>query len=116
MRVLSLDRFCESTDDSYWNYPVLVSVGPLTVRWYGLMYAVGIMVGLLVAWPYAKAKGITAAQMERVLWWAIPAGLVGARLYYVLQQPLPPYLEQPWRIMAFGKAAWLFTAPSSPLS
>ena len=45
--------------------PILFSVGPLTVRWYGLMYVVGITIGLLVAWRYAKSKGITAQQLER---------------------------------------------------
>src|ERR1035437_5654480 len=88
--------------------PVIFSFGPFSVRWYGLMYAVGIIVGLLVVWPYAKSKGITAAQMERVLWWAVPAGLVGARLYFLLQQPLLPYLEQPWRIMAFWEGGMAF--------
>ena len=89
--------------------PVLFSFGPFSVRWYGLMYAVGIITALLVVWPYAKAKGITPAQMERMLWWAIPAGLVGARLYFVLQQrPLLPYLQEPWRILAFWEGGMAF--------
>ena len=81
--------------------PVVVSIGPLSVRWYGLMYVVGIVVGLLVAWPYARSKGFNQSQLEKVVYWSVPAGLVGARLYYVLQQPLGPYLSEPWRILAF---------------
>ena len=72
--------------------PVVFSLGPLSVRWYGLMYIVGIVVGLLVAWKYAKSKGITGNQLEKIVWWAVPVGFVGARLYYVLQQPLGQYL------------------------
>jgi phosphatidylglycerol---prolipoprotein diacylglyceryl transferase len=88
--------------------PVIFSLGPLEVRWYGLMYVVGITIGLLVAWPYAKSKGITRTQMENIVIWAVPAGLVGARLYYVLQQPLGPYFSQPWRIIAVWEGGMAF--------
>jgi phosphatidylglycerol:prolipoprotein diacylglycerol transferase len=88
--------------------PVAFHIGALAVRWYGLMYVVGIIVGLLVAWPYARSKGFTWTQIEEVLPWAIVAGLVGARLYYVVQQPLGPYLSQPWRILAFWEGGMAF--------
>ncbi len=88
--------------------PVLLSVGPFTIRWYGLMYAVGIAVGLLVAWPYARWRGIENAVLEKIVAWSIPAGLVGARLYFVLQQPLGPYLSEPWRILAFWEGGMAF--------
>ena len=88
--------------------PVALSVGPLSVRWYGLMYVVGIVAGLLVAWPYARSKGFTDRQLEKIAYWSVPAGLVGARLYYVLQQPLAPYLAEPWRILAFWEGGMAF--------
>ena len=88
--------------------PVALSLGPLSVRWYGLMYVVGIVVGLLVAWPYARSKGITSEQLETMAAWSIPAGLVGARLYYVLQQPLGQYLTDPLRIIAVWEGGMAF--------
>ena len=88
--------------------PVAFSIGPLSVRWYGLMYVVGILVGLLAAWPYARSKGFTDSQMEKIVYWAVPAGLVGARLYYVLQQPLAQYITEPWRILAFWEGGMAF--------
>jgi phosphatidylglycerol:prolipoprotein diacylglycerol transferase len=88
--------------------PVALSIGPISVRWYGLMYVVGIVVGFLAAWPYARSKEFTQGQMEKVIYWSVPAGLVGARLYYVLQQPLGPYLSEPWRILAFWKGGMAF--------
>jgi phosphatidylglycerol:prolipoprotein diacylglycerol transferase len=88
--------------------PVAFSLGPISVHWYGLMYIVGIAVGLLIAWPYGRSKGITDAQMENVIVWAIPAGFVGARLYYVLQQPLEQYLREPWRIIAVWEGGMAF--------
>jgi phosphatidylglycerol---prolipoprotein diacylglyceryl transferase len=88
--------------------PIALSIGSLSVRWYGLMYVVGITVGLLVARPYARLKGFTQSQLEKVVYWAVPAGLIGARLYYVIQQPLGPYLAEPWRILAFWEGGMAF--------
>jgi phosphatidylglycerol:prolipoprotein diacylglycerol transferase len=88
--------------------PQAFAIGPLSVRWYGLMYVVGITVGLLVAWPYAKSKGFTWNQLSTFLIWAILAGFVGARLYYVVQQPLGPYLHEPWRILVVWEGGMAF--------
>ena len=88
--------------------PVAFSIGPLEVRWYGLMYVVGITIGLIVASYYARSKGITSDQLLNIAYIAIPAGLVGARLYFVVQQPLGPYLAQPWRILAFWEGGMAF--------
>ena len=67
--------------------PVIVHVGPLALHWYGLMYVVAILVGLFVAQRYAIRKGITQAIIYRTLLWCIAAGLIGGRLYFVIQQP-----------------------------
>lgn len=88
--------------------PIIFSVGPLSVHWYGVMYVVGIIVGLLVAWPYAKSKGLQGEQLERIVMWAVPAGFVGARLYYDLQQPLGQYLHQPWKLVAVWEGGMAF--------
>lgn len=88
--------------------PIAFSIGPFAIHWYGIMYVVGITIGLLVVWPYAKSRGITAAQLEKMVWYAIPAGLIGARLYYVIQQPLGPYILEPWRIFAFWEGGMAF--------
>lgn len=88
--------------------PVIFSLGPLSVRWYGLMYVVGIVVGLMVAWPYARSRGIKDAQLEKIVYWSIPAGLIGARLYFDLQQPLGQFLENPVRIIAVWEGGMAF--------
>jgi phosphatidylglycerol---prolipoprotein diacylglyceryl transferase len=88
--------------------PILFSVGSLSVRWYGLMYVVGISVGLLIALPYAKSKGFTQKQLEKVVWYTVPAGFIGARLYYVIQQPLGDYFREPWRIVAVWQGGMAF--------
>jgi phosphatidylglycerol:prolipoprotein diacylglycerol transferase len=88
--------------------PILFSIGPLSVRWYGLMYIVGIVVGLIIALPYGKSKGLKMEQLEQIVLWTVPAGLVGARLYYVIQQPLEQYVREPWRIFAIWEGGMAF--------
>jgi phosphatidylglycerol---prolipoprotein diacylglyceryl transferase len=88
--------------------PIIFSIGSLSIRWYGLMYFVGITIGLLVAWPYAKWKGFTNEQMMNIVAWSVPAGFIGARLYYVVQQPLGPYFSNPLRILAFWEGGMAF--------
>jgi len=90
--------------------PVIFQMGPLAVRWYGLMYVVGILVGLLVIQGYTARKGITQDALYRTLWWCIAAGLIGGRLYFVIQQPdlVEGYLLQPWRILATWEGGMAF--------
>ena len=88
--------------------PVAFSIGSLSVHWYGLMYVVGIVVGLTVAFPYAKSRGFTEEQLEKVVLVTVPSGFIGARLYYVVQQPLGPYLREPWRILAVWEGGMAF--------
>ena len=88
--------------------PILVQLGPLAVRWYGLMYVVGIAVGMYVALPYARQRGLDEEKIFEVFWWGAIAGLVGARLYYVVQSDFGAYLAQPWRIFAFWEGGMAF--------
>jgi phosphatidylglycerol:prolipoprotein diacylglycerol transferase len=90
--------------------PVIVHIGPLALRWYGLMYAVAIAMGLWLIRKYTARKGISQDQVYRVLWWCVIGGLIGGRLYFVIQQPdlVTGYLEQPWRILATWEGGMAF--------
>ena len=55
--------------------PILVQLGPLAIRWYGLMYVVGILVGVQAGLPYVRARGITEDQVWNVLGPCIVGGL-----------------------------------------
>src|SRR6266581_3373179 len=80
--------------------PVIVQIGPFALRWYGLMYAVAIIVGLWAIRGYTERKGISQVRVYRIVWWCIAAGIIGGRLYFVIQQPdlVSSYLLQPWNI------------------
>src|SRR5579884_1533953 len=90
--------------------PVLAQIGPLALHWYGLMYVVGILVGLWAIRGYTRRKGISGDLLYRLLWWCIVAGLIGGRLYFVIQQPdlWQDYILQPWRILATWEGGMAF--------
>jgi phosphatidylglycerol:prolipoprotein diacylglycerol transferase len=90
--------------------PVIFHLGPLAVRWYGLMYVVGIIVGLWAIKGYAERKGVDQDMVYRILWWCIAAGLIGGRLYFVVQQPdlMQHYILQPWNILATWEGGMAF--------
>lgn len=90
--------------------PVIFSIGPIALRWYGLMYAVAIILGLRIVRGYATRKGITPAMTFRIVWWCIVAGLLGGRLYFVIQQPnlVSYYLAQPQHILATWEGGMAF--------
>jgi phosphatidylglycerol---prolipoprotein diacylglyceryl transferase len=90
--------------------PVLFSLGPLALHWYGLMYAVAVVMGLWLIRRYTARQGITGEQIYRMLWWCAVAGLVGGRLYFVIQQPdlVPDYLLKPQHILATWEGGMAF--------
>jgi phosphatidylglycerol:prolipoprotein diacylglycerol transferase len=88
--------------------PVLFHIGPLAVHWYGVMYVVGIAVGFLVALPYAQRRGITREQALDILFPTVIAGLVGGRLYYVVQSNFGYYVSHPWKILATWEGGMAF--------
>jgi prolipoprotein diacylglyceryl transferase len=64
--------------------PVLLRIGHLEVRWYGLMIAVGILAGLTVIVREARRKGMALDPILDAFPWAIIGGLVGARVFHIL--------------------------------
>src|SRR2546421_9079360 len=60
---------------------IAFEIGPLVIRWYGILMATSIVVGLWLAYRQAKREGLPADDIIACGQWAILAGLVGARLY-----------------------------------
>lgn len=64
-------------------HPVLFQIGPLTIRMYGLFVAVGMLIALHYIVVMGRKKNISDAFLMDMGFWAVVAGLVGARLMYV---------------------------------
>ncbi len=67
-------------------HPILVQLGPITIRYYGLMYIIAIAVGFYLMWREVRRKNIplTMESLLDLLLLTIPLALIGARLYYVI--------------------------------
>ncbi len=82
--------------------PILVSIGPLAVYWYGVMYAVGLAATFVVVEREARRRGLDTDLLVNGLIVIAVAALIGGRLYHVIDQwdryrddllaiVLPPY-------------------------
>src|SRR5262245_49424188 len=78
---------------------VLVPLGPLTLRWYGLLMATAMALGLWLAHRDAQRRGLDSEPLLKASELALLGGLVGARLYYVLFN-LDYYAREPAKIFA----------------
>lgn len=62
-----------------------IDLGPLTLNAYGLMIAFGVIVAVQFAGRRAQKKGVaTVEDFSSIAMWAVPAGVIGARLYHVV--------------------------------
>jgi phosphatidylglycerol:prolipoprotein diacylglycerol transferase len=88
--------------------PVAVQVGGFALRWYSLTFGLGILAAVLLTLREARRAGLDADAVGNVAIWAVAAGLVGARLFHVVDR-LGYYLDNPMEIVMInhgGLAIW----------
>lgn len=66
--------------------PVAVEIGPFSIRWYGIIIVLGIIIAYLIAVREGKRRGLADDLFADLLLWGIPVSIVSARLYYVIFQ------------------------------
>ncbi len=64
--------------------PLLFQLGPFSLRWYGLLIALAVLLGLVLATRLGKLRGIDPALIADLLPILVLAAVLGARIYYVL--------------------------------
>lgn len=64
--------------------PVAFQLFGLEVRWYGILIAMGVLIGAVIALREAKRLGLEEETLLDFLIWAVPLCLLGARIYYVI--------------------------------
>jgi phosphatidylglycerol---prolipoprotein diacylglyceryl transferase len=95
--------------------PVLISIGPLAVRWYALAYIVGIIAG----WIYARAiiaspklwggpAPLTVAAYDDFIVWITLGIILGGRVGYVLFYNFPHFREHPGEILQLWNGGMSF--------
>ena len=90
--------------------PVLFSLGPLRIGWYGLMYAVSFLFVYWMLMRSARRPGalIPAPEVPNILTYMILGVVVGGRLGWVLFYGGAEYLAEPWRIVETWKGGMSF--------
>jgi phosphatidylglycerol---prolipoprotein diacylglyceryl transferase len=78
------------------------SVGPLNLRWYGLLIASAVLIGLTISQRLASARQLSPDLVGDLLVWLIVGAIPGARLYYVLFQ-WSYYSQHPDQILAIWR-------------
>lgn len=109
--------------------PIIFEFGPIALRWYGLLMALAVLTGAMIASHEVERRGQKADDFWDMLFWVLIPGFIGARLYYVfIQSPRTAedfgrYIQNPLEIFkiwsggihifgAFifgGIALWLYT-------
>jgi phosphatidylglycerol---prolipoprotein diacylglyceryl transferase len=74
-------------------------LGPLEIRWYGILTAVSIALGFWLADRQARAENLPVEEISRCAWWAVVTGYIGARLYEVAFN-WEYYSQHLWKIPA----------------
>ena len=80
--------------------PVAFSIGPFVVRWYGVMLVLAVAMVIFIALREAKRVGISEEHIYSISLWAIIGGIVGSRLFHVIDQ-WQYYIAHPWQIIGF---------------
>ncbi|ACT08018.1 prolipoprotein diacylglyceryl transferase [Dickeya chrysanthemi Ech1591] len=77
--------------------PVILSIGPVSLHWYGLMYLVGFVFAMWLAVRRANkpGSGWHKDEVENLLYFGFLGVFVGGRLGYVLFYALPSFLDNP---------------------
>ena len=78
--------------------PVAFQLGPIEVRWYGIIIACGILLGYFIAQGSIKRIGYHTDTLVDIIFWGAIFGFLAARIYFVIFQ-FPYYAEHPGEII-----------------
>ena len=79
--------------------PIVVKLGPIVIRWYGLLIASSVLLGVSLSQYLAKRRYVNPDLISDLSIWLVIGAIPAARLYYVLFQ-WSEYSQHPERILA----------------
>ena len=88
-------------------YPIALQIGDFQLRWYGVMAAAGFLVGAWVMNRLCKHTDLTSDDASGILFCAIISGVIGARIFYVVQF-FDYYRNDLWRIIRIDQGGLVF--------
>ena len=75
--------------------PILINLGPLTIRWYGLFLALGVVLAIFIYTKLFKERGYKVELVYDLSIWMVIGGLIGARLGHILFYNAKFFFENP---------------------
>lgn len=75
--------------------PIIFELGPIVLRWYGLLIATAVLLGVTLAQYLAKARRVDPDLLGDLAIWLVIGAIPCARLYYVIFQ-WQQYVQRPW--------------------
>jgi phosphatidylglycerol:prolipoprotein diacylglycerol transferase len=90
--------------------PIIFSVGPLAVRWYGLMYVIGFLAAWLLARKRSQQSGsiIKPEQVDDLIFYGMLGVIVGGRLGYSIVYGWQYWLEDPLYVFKITQGGMSF--------
>lgn len=88
-------------------YPIAFEIGNLTIRWYGVMAAIGFLAGTWLMERNRKFAGMSKDQCSTLLIIALICGILGARIFYVIQF-FDQYRDNLFRIIRIDQGGLVF--------
>jgi phosphatidylglycerol:prolipoprotein diacylglycerol transferase len=91
--------------------PIALHIGPLSIRWYGIAYLVGLGLGIWIITQLNKKRPVfkNNDQIFDLAFWLFLLGVVvGGRLGYVLFYDLPYFLQNPLKVFAIWEGGMSF--------
>jgi phosphatidylglycerol:prolipoprotein diacylglycerol transferase len=90
--------------------PVFLRIGPVQLRWYGLMYMLSFIIGFFVLRRFAKYRklNLSTDDLYDLLFYLILGVMVGGRLGYVLFYDLGSYVRDPLSIFKIWQGGMSF--------
>ncbi|MGI4872572.1 MAG: prolipoprotein diacylglyceryl transferase [Janthinobacterium lividum] len=83
-----------------WNAdPIIVHLGPLLLRWYGVLFALGFVIGSFVLPHIYKTEGVRPYWVDVITFYMILGTVLGARLGHVFFYDWDSYKDHPWEIL-----------------
>lgn len=83
-----------------WDFdPVFIRLGSFDIRYYGLMWALAILIGALFFDNFCKREGLPSKISESIFLYGTLATILGARLGHCLFYDTMDYLREPWTII-----------------
>lgn len=82
--------------------PNIVEIGPFVLAWHGMLSVLAIVVGLWLTRVGLRERGLALPRFDSFAIWTIAGGIVGARLFYVLDH-LGDFARNPLEIFAISE-------------